>query len=305
MLAHTRGAQQKMSQTRIALRYLSVVLLALGCGIASADDAPPESPDDLKTRLTALSPAEQCNWWAAGQKQALAKLSDAHLTAALQALESSALFCPVRKWVDQTSEYEFLMVRRERLKAGDELPDPPERMLVRYRAEPRTLYARWETGGARAGQEVMYDASKDGKKMLAHIGGMFGVVSMNIPIDGVMARAQSRHTVRDLGYGYILAQLDADLDRNRARNVPTRPNQVKVVREGSKRYAELVYQNPSSPPYYGKQVKFWLDLREPMIRLVEGRDNSGDVFEHIVFERVERKKLADNVFDPKNPEYRF
>lgn len=285
---------------------LAALILTVGGTLLHADDVLPGTPDELRGKLVQMNPAEQCNWFNLNMKQQqLHKASDAQLQAVLQSLESSALFCPVKKMAEQTPEYEFLMSRRERLKDSDDLPETPERMLVRFRSEPRAIYARWENGGARAGQEVLYDASKDAKKMLAHIGGMFGVVSMNIAIDGAMARAQSRHTVRDLGFGFILAQLDADLEKSRARNLPTRPAQVKVAREGGRRYAEVVYQNPSSPPFYGKQVKFWLDLREPLIRMVESRDNSGEVFEHIVFERVERRKLADNTFEPKNSEYRF
>lgn len=304
---HRPAARLENNMTHIRWMPRSAAFILAGlCLVAQADDASLTAPDELRSKLVQMNAAEQCSWFGQSMRQQqLHKASDAHLQAILQSLESSALFCPVKKMTEQTPEYEFLMVRRERLKESDDLPEEPERMLVRFRSEPRAIYARWENGGARAGQEVLYDASKDAKKMLAHIGGMFGVVSMNIAIDGAMARAQSRHTVRNLGFGFILAQLDADLEKSRARNLPTRPAQVKVVREGGKRYAEVVYQNPSSPPFYGKQVKFWLDLREPLIRMVESRDNNGEVFEHIVFERVERRKLADNTFDPKNSEYRF
>lgn len=286
-------------------RYL--VLLGLLTGMAdAADDALSAAPDELRRQLAAMNPAAQCDWFAQGiGKPALLKASDAQLLAVLQALESSALFCPVKRMTEQHPEYEFLMLRRERLAEGDDLPEKPERMLVKYRSEPRTIYARWEAGGARAGQEVLYDAGKDSKKMLAHVGGMFGVVAMNIPIDGTLARAQSRHTVRDLGFAFILAQLESDHEKSRARNLSTRPAGVKVVREGGKRYAEVVYDNPSTPPFYAKQTRFLLDLREPMIRLVESRDNKGEVFEHIVFESLDRKKLAANAFDAKNPDYRF
>ena len=284
-----------------------LLLLGLLCGGAhAADDINLGTPEELRSRLSAMNPAAQCDWFAQSiGKTPLLKASDAQLLAALQSLESSALFCPVKRMTEQNPEYEFLMLRRERLKDDDDLPETPERMLVKYRSEPRTIYARWESGGARAGQEVLYDASKDSKKMLAHIGGMFGVVSMNIPIDGTLARAQSRHTVRDLGFAFILAQLESDHEKSRTRNLPTRPSSVKVAREGGKRYAEVVYDNPSTPPFYAKQTRFLLDLREPMIRLVESRDNKGEVFEHIVFETLERKKLAANAFDAKNPDYRF
>jgi len=281
--------------------------IALHVSAALAADEPGLGPaEDLRSRLAAMQPAAQCDWLSQSMsRQQLAKASDAQLLAILQSLESGALFCPVKRMLEQTPEYEFLMLRRERVRLTDSLPDMPERMFVRMRHEPLAVYARWENNGARAGQEVLYDSSKDSRKMLAHVGGMLGVVSMNVPIDGAVARSQSRHTVRDLGVGFILSLLEADLERRRAQNLPTRPSSVKIAREGNKRYAEVVYDNPGSPPYYSRQTRFWLDLREPLIRMVESRDNDGDVFEHIVFESVERKKLAPNAFDAKNPEYRF
>ncbi|WP_052452589.1 DUF1571 domain-containing protein [Noviherbaspirillum autotrophicum] len=284
---------------------LAAMLLGASAAIA-ADDAALGAADELRDRLSAMPANAQCDWFVQRMSgQQLARATDTQLLAILQSLESSALFCPIKRMVAQTPEYEFLMLRRERVRESDALPDTPERMFVRLRHAPLTIYARWEKDGARAGQEVLYDAGKDGRKMLAHVGGMFGVVSMNVPIDGAIARAQSRHTVRDLGMGFIVAQLEADLERSQASNLPTRPASVKVVRDGISRYAELVYEHPGMPPYYAKRTRFWLDLREPMIRMVESRDNQGEVFEHIVFESLQRKPLAPNAFDAKNPEYRF
>lgn len=295
-----------MKRIRTGRVFLACCMLIGTSVAASADEAALGTPDELRSRLTAMAPGAQCDWFARSMSQnQLAKAFDAQLLAILQSLESSALFCPVKRMIEQTPEYEFLMLRRERVNESDTLPDTPERMFVRMRHEPLTLYARWENNGARAGQEVLYDARKDNRKMLAHVGGLFGVVSMNIAIDGAIARAQSRHTVRDLGMGFILSQLEADLDRSRARGASTRPANVKVARDGGRRFAEVVYDNPGTPPYYAKQTRFWLDLREPLIRMVESRDNNGEVFEHIVFESLERKKLAPNAFDAKNPEYRF
>ncbi|WP_019140449.1 DUF1571 domain-containing protein [Noviherbaspirillum massiliense] len=286
---------------------LAILAMLISAATAAAQDEPAlGSAEELRNRLSDMKPAMQCDWLSqAMSRQHLVKASDAQLQAILQSVEPSTLFCPARRMVEQTPEYEFLMLRRERVREMDDLPDTPERMFVRLRREPLTIYARWEEGGTRAGQEVLYDAGKDNRKMLAHVGGMFGVVSMNVPIDGALARSQSRHTVRDLGMGFILAQLESDLEKARARNLSTRPTSVKLVREGGKRYAEVVYDNPGMPTFYSKQTRFWLDLREPIIRMVESRDNNGEVFEHIVFESLERKKLAPNAFDAKNPEYRF
>lgn len=293
----------KTFKTALAGGLLSMLL---GVSALAAEEPALGTADELRSRLPAMTAEAQCDWFAQNMsQQRLAKASDAQLLAILQSLDSPALFCPVKRMVAQTPEYEFLMLRRERVRASDDLPETAERMFVRMRHEPLTIYARWEKDGARAGQEVLYDAGKDARKMLAHVGGVFGVVSMHMAIDGAVARAQSRHTVRDLGLGYILAQLESDWEKSRAHNLPARPASVKVVHEGGRRYAEVVYDNPGMPPYYAKRTRFWLDLREPLIRMVESRDNQGEVFEHIVFESLERKKLPANAFDAKNPEYRF
>lgn len=290
---------------KIGMKLVAGMLLAASYAIAAEEPAL-GSAEELRGRLAAMNPDAQCDWLVQSMgRQQLAKASDAQLTAILQSLESTALFCPVKRMVEQTPEYEFLMVRRERVKESDSLPDKPQRVFVRMRQEPLTVYARWEKDGALAGQEVLYDAGKDSRNMLAHSGGLLGLISMNIPIDGSLAKANSRHTVRALGVAYILAQLEADHERNIAAKRSTKPASVKVARDGGKRYAEVVYDNPGMPPYYAKQSRFWLDLSEPVIRMVESRDNKGEVFEHMVFESLERKKLAPNAFDPKNPEYRF
>lgn len=289
-----------------AFIYGAFCMLSGAATVVAAEEGALGSADELRSRLSAMNATAQCDWFVQSMsRQQLVNASDDQLRSILQALESSALFCPVKRMEEQSPEYEFLMLRRERVKEYDDLPDTPERMFVRMRRDPLGIYARWENGGTRAGQEVLYDASKDGRKMLAHVGGLFGVMSMFVSIDGALARAQSRHTVKDLGVGFILSQLESDLERSRARNVSTRPASAKVVHDGGKRYAEVVYDNPGMPPYYSKQTRFWLDLREPMIRMVESRDNKGDVFEHIVFESIVRKKLPANAFDAKNPEYRF
>ena len=295
---------RKMHQPKI----VGCLLILLFCmsALATAEEPALGSVDELRSRLSGMEAASQCEWFVQSmRRQHLAKASDAQLQAILQSLESSALFCPIKRVVEQTPEYEFLMLRRERVKESEELPDTPERMFVRLRHEPFSVYARWEEGGARAGQEVLYDTSRDNGKMLAHVGGFLGVLSAKVSIDGALARAQSRHTVRDLGVGFILAQLESDLKESHARNLSTRPASTKVVRENGSRYAEVVYDNPSTPPYYAKQTRFWLDLHEPLLRMVESRDNNHQVFEHIIFESMERKKLAPKAFDPKNPEYRF
>lgn len=289
----------------IAVIGMAGVLLHLSLASAG-DEEPLGSPKELQSLLSAMKPDTQCDWLATSiSRQQLVKASDEQLQAILQSLDSSSLFRPVKRMMEQTPEYEFLMLRRERVNDSDSLPETPERMFVRMRHKPLTVYARWEENGARAGQEVLYDSSKDSRKMLAHAGGILGLVSVNIPINGSMARAQSRHTVRSLGMGFILSQLESDLEKARAQNLPARPSSAKVVREGARRYAEVVFDNPGMPEYYSRQTRFWLDLGEPVIRMVESRDNDGEVFEHIVFQTLTRKKLPHNAFDPKNPEYRF
>ncbi|XYJ89628.1 hypothetical protein AEMCBJ_19255 [Cupriavidus necator] len=144
----------------------------------------------------------------------LARLSDEQVLAVFHALQPDALLKWARAEMNRYPEYEYWMSRQERL--NNQWQDQPARMQIRYRHQPRQLYAKWLPGGAQSGQEIIYDETRRKDEMYGHLGGVLGFTSMWIALDGTLARSQSNHTVRDLGFQFVLSMLERDARSLRA-----------------------------------------------------------------------------------------
>ncbi|MBR7552095.1 DUF1571 domain-containing protein, partial [Mycobacterium tuberculosis] len=73
--------------------------------------------------------------------------------------------------------------------------------------------------GAQSGQEIIYDETKRKDEMYGHLGGIMGFTSIWTAIDGTLAKSQSNHTVRDLGFQFVLSMLERDAGTLRAPGV--------------------------------------------------------------------------------------
>ncbi|MFP3534819.1 DUF1571 domain-containing protein, partial [Burkholderia sp. SIMBA_042] len=76
---------------------------------------------------------------------------DAQLLATFDALQPETLLMWARAEMSRYPEYEYWMTRQERL--NGQWQDTPARMMIRYRHQPRQLYARWLPNGVQSGQE--------------------------------------------------------------------------------------------------------------------------------------------------------
>jgi hypothetical protein len=286
-------------------RILSLVLL-LWVSAGFAQPAWVALPaEELRSQLSAMDTASQRQWLQdAYATQSLVQASDAQLMAVLQTLDTRTMFFPVREWLQHYPDYSYTMLRQERLQHDKSLPPLAERMQVRYRHTPRAIYILWQAGGARAGQEILYDAVLDANNLRTHAGTFLSSIIFTVAIDGMLARTQSRHSVRAIGFQYLLDQLDADLAKLKSQSLREQTT-VRVVQDGGKRYLEFVFQTPGEPNFYANTTRLQLDLQRPIVRLVESQDGEGQVFERTQFEQVNVQPLPVDAFDPKNPQYHF
>jgi hypothetical protein len=195
------------------------------------------------------------------------------------------------------------MARQERIRGV--WPAEPDHMLVRLTRNPLRIYAKWLPDGGHAGQEIIYDESKRTDEVYGHLGGLLNVMPIWASLNGVLARAQSNHQVRDLGTEFIAQQFLEEGQKFADAGI-TRPNQIAVKTIGGVRVVAFTYETPTGQPeFYAKKETLGLDLRHPWFRSVESYDNQGRPFEKIVFETVTPKTFDDATFDPKNPGYRF
>ncbi|AZG12931.1 MULTISPECIES: DUF1571 domain-containing protein [Cupriavidus] len=271
---------------------------AQGAPAAPAAARPATPYDGLSTAQQTALFARQT---ASGE---LAALPDAQVLAVFDALQPEALLTWARQEINRFPEYEYTMTRQERL--NGQWQDKPARMFIRYRHMPRQLYARWLPNGAQAGQEILYDETKRKDEMYGHLGGIMGFTSIWTSIDGSLARSQSNHTVRDLGFQFVLSMLERDARTLRAAGLSEKYSRAEIVQEHGTRMVALTWELPEgAPKYYAKKVQLMFDLKHPWPRAETAWDADGNMVEKIVFEKAAKKSFDASAFDPTNSEYKF
>ena len=292
-LIRTRGWQTLM--TRSALVVFAIVV-ALWRTPALAGDTPPD--------LTKLSADTQADWLLdATRNGTLAALTDDQLVALFKGVSAEGLAAYVEQGVDPLSEYEFEMVRQERVNMR--WPEHPEHIDVRYRQSPMQIYAKWLPGGPHKGQEILYDETRKTDQMYGHLGGLLSAVSIWTSLNGAFAHTQSNHTVRDISLQYVSKRFAAEMTKFRAAGIDA-PAEVEVVQDHGMRLVTLTWESPvGRPAYYAKRERLSLDLKHPWFRSVESFDNDGQIFERIVYDNVIARQFDDMTFDPHNPDYKF
>ncbi|KDR27433.1 MULTISPECIES: DUF1571 domain-containing protein [Caballeronia] len=276
----------------------SLLCLALASFAARAD------PSDDVGRIGDLGVEQQVQWLSrSAGSGALASLDDAQLVALFRSLDARTLPRYLQDGLRDFDSCEFTMRRRERIKG--KWPKRADHMLVRVTREPLRIYAKWLPDGGHAGQEVIYDDSKRPDQLYGHLGGFLGVVPMWASVNGALARAQSNHSIRELGIDAI-TQRFIDEGRKFAEAGITKPTNIEVKNVDGLRVIALTYETvEGQPTFYAKKEVLGLDLERPLFRTLESYDNDGEIFESVVFERIETKPFDDLTFDPKNPDYRF
>lgn len=276
---------------------LGLVALALACAAAGAQ--PVATPYDN------LGAEQQVRLLSRQMAQgAFEKTTDAELLAALAALHADAWRLWASTELAPFSEYEFAMTRQERV--NGQWQAQPARMSVRYRHSPRQIQARWLPGGARAGQSLWYDETQRPDQMYGNLGGLLGFASMWVALDSPLARAQSNHTVRDLGLQYIAALLDQNARSLRAMGRTEKPTQITLVQETGQRMVAVTWELPSGPPqFYAKKVQLVFDLKNPWPRVVTTWNKSGEMTERMVFENVVAKPLDAKATELPNSDKKF
>lgn len=254
--------------------------LIVGCGLASAPARATPAGADATHRVDWLAVAKQQG------SEGVIEMLEAKLA--------------------ELTEYEVWMRRQERLPSG--WNEQAFVNYIKYRHAPRQVYMAWQAGGPKAGQEILFDETKRRDAMYGHLSGLLGVASVWTPLDGPLARANSRHHVRDAGLHAVVAILRAQLDKHKdARGWPD-PAQVELTRQGAAPTVALTWVVVSPPPSggtYAHKTRIGLIPEQPWIKSVESWDENGRPLERIVFDRVEPARFSELDFSPSNPAYRF
>ncbi|MGF6758975.1 DUF1571 domain-containing protein [Paraburkholderia sp. GAS334] len=294
------------------LAFLALISAAMIVAPGHAEDTPtpashpaPADQSPVAIAQVASLPVERQVAWLsrAAQSGELERLDDAQLIELFQALAPDTVPRYVQTGITRYRECEFQTFSQQRVKG--KWQKKPAHMLVRYRQEPRQVYVKWLADGRNAGQEMIYDEKKDPDQLYAHPGGILNLVSLWVPIDGARVKAQSNHTVRELGIDYFTDLFLAELKKYRAAGVE-KPSEIEVLNDHGARVVAFTWETPTGrPDFYAKKERLGLDLRQPFFRTSEAWDNDKELLEKFSFTEVTPKHFDDSVFDPKNPEYKF
>ncbi|MBI5926054.1 MAG: DUF1571 domain-containing protein [Aquabacterium sp.] len=232
----------------------------------------------------------------------IAAMSDEDVVKVFRQLHPDIISAYLEVGAQPYSEYELWMHREERI--GGVWPDKPFVNYIKYRQKPRQVYVKWLEGGAKAGQEMIFDESKRKDEMYGHIGGLFNVMSIWTSIHGVFARNNSNHTVADLGIQAIFDIVNGERALYLAEGQPSQPQQIEVMQVNGTRVVALTWIAPSRK-HYAHKTRVFLELHQPMVRGIEAWNEAGAQIERIIIDKIVPARFQDADFDPANKAYAF
>jgi len=232
----------------------------------------------------------------------IAALPDEALVKAFKQLNPETLTSYLEVGARPYTDYELWLTREERL--NGQWPSKPFLNHIKYRQQPRQVYVRWLDGGAKAGQEIIYDETRRKGEMYGHIGGAFNVMSVWTSLTGSMARANSKHSVNELGVQAMVAMLVADRSQFLAEGHRPYPASIEVARFGGQRTVAVTWLAPSDQ-HYAHKTTVYMDLQQPVMRGIEAWADDGSQIERIVLDKIVPTTFTDADFDPGNKAYKF
>ena len=293
------GFAQSVSPISSALSALSAT--SAGCTHAAAPVSVSTDLDQFR-RLTADEQAASLRLRI--ENHSLLSLNDPQILALMDAMRPEAFVDYARSDMVRDNAYEYNMFRQERV--SGRWFDRPDHMMIRYQDNPRKVYAKWLPDGAHAGQEILYDETTDPNNIYGHAGGLLRLVSAKVAVDGAFARAQSRHSVRDLGLQFIARTVDHDARSFREEGLTAKPTRIELMNVQGTRMLAWTWIASSGPPaHYAQRVRLLFDLQHTWPSGEVAWDERGRVLEMIHFEGVVPHRWSGSTFDPRNPEYGF
>ncbi len=274
---------------------------SVGCADVATSDT--VSVDVNRFRcLTAREQAALLRTWI--ENHSLLSLTDAQILSLMDAMKPDAFVEYARSDMVPDDACEYRMFRQERI--SGRWSDRPDHMVIRYQDTPRKVYAKWLPDGAHAGQEILYDETRDPDSVVGHLGGVLRIVTGKIAIDGPFAHTQSRHSVRDLGLQYIARTIEHDARSFREEGLTEKPTRIELMNVHGARLLAWTWTAPSGPPaHYAQRVRLLFDLQHPWPSGEAAWNERGDLLEMIHFEDVVPRHWSEPIFDRRNPEYGF
>jgi hypothetical protein len=130
--------------------------------------------------------------------------------------EPLRLLAEAKKAYAGVKDYSCLLLKRERM---DGPLQPLNVMVMKVRAEPFSVYLRWQEPRDKAGQEACYVAGKNNGQMRVRSSGVLGAVGfVSMDPNDPKAQKNSRHSITEAGFGNLLERYAARWEKEREIN---------------------------------------------------------------------------------------
>jgi hypothetical protein len=206
--------------------------------------------------------------------------------------------------VERVREYSCTFTKRE-WKNGRQLPE--EVILLKYRADPRSVYMRW-IGPEKKGQELLWRPDWNEGKIHVHPGGFGSFVALNLDPLGTVATASSRHPVTEVGFPHLLRLLRENVELLRK----TGASGLRLcfsLEEEKEECVVLELPKWKRPDLYGYKTEFCLQKETSLprrVRVWDFEDGKQRLVEDYRYENLmENPGFSDEDFSPENPAYDF
>jgi Protein of unknown function (DUF1571) len=208
--------------------------------------------------LTARSP---------GRIDELRALPEAELGARLRATSADELVALGREGVRRLGTYRATLTKQERV-GGEVLAPQTIEMLVQ--PSPRAVRLEY-VSGPKAGRKVVWSETRP-KQMLVREGGLLGMMSVWLDIEGGLAHRDTNHRVTELGFGPLLDIMAIDLARG-ARYGGHQRHDEGFDQAG--RYCIVFVAPRAAVGLYAQRTRLCIDARLALPVELEVHDGSG------------------------------
>lgn len=105
------------------------------------------------------------------------------------------------------NDYQAIFHKQERVE-GELLPE--ETILLKFQ-KPLKIYMKWVEEPLK-GSEALFVQGEYDNKLIAHRGGILGVVTLSLDPKGPTAMKGNRHPITEAGFGFIIQQMRSNID---------------------------------------------------------------------------------------------
>lgn len=203
---------------------------------------------------------------------------------------------------DKLDSYTAIFHKQERVN-GKLLEE--ETIFLKFK-KPFQVYMKWIKDPYK-GREVLYVEGWNQGQIMAHEGGITGIVTLNLNPRGSMAMKGNRHPVTDTGIGHLIKIISENIRRRmKAGGFKLLEDGEETVYGRKTRKVEVVFERDRTKGYYGYRVVINLDEEKKVPIKIQIYDWGDQLVESYGYENLNLNAgLTDADFDPKNPECRF